>query len=104
MAKTSSRRVAFDEPALKGVSRPVGKTGTVVLSILLSVAVLLLSVSRGAYAKERTALVTVSVKLASPPSAETVRLWMPYPMSDGKPLNEDLYGFNLGYTIRFKEL
>ena len=71
------------KPVLKGVSRPVDKTGTVVLSILLSVAVLLLSVSRGAYAKERTALVTVSVKLASPPSAEIVRLWMPYPMSDG---------------------
>lgn len=71
------------KPVLEGVSRTVSKTGTVVLSILLSVAVLLLAFSRGAYAKERTALVTVSVKLVSPPSAETVRLWMPYPMSDG---------------------
>lgn len=71
------------KPVLEGVSRSVGKTETVVLSILLSVAVLLLSVSRGAYAKERTALVTVSVNLASPPSAERIRLWMPYPMSDG---------------------
>ncbi|HEX8042381.1 transglutaminase domain-containing protein [Candidatus Deferrimicrobium sp.] len=71
------------KPVLEGVSRSFGKTGTVVLSILLAVAVLLLSVSRGADAKERTALVTVSVKLPSPPSAEMVRLWMPYPMSDG---------------------
>lgn len=71
------------KPVLEGVSRPVGKTGTVVLAILLSVAVLLPSIPRGAYAKERTALVTVSVKLVSPPSAERVRLWMPYPMSDG---------------------
>lgn len=71
------------KPVLESVSRPVGKTGAVVLAILLPVAVLLLSIPRGAFAKERTALVTVSVKLASPPSAETVRLWMPYPMSDG---------------------
>jgi transglutaminase-like putative cysteine protease len=28
----------------------------------------------------------------------------PYAEVDGKPLNEDLYGFNIGYTIRFKEL
>jgi hypothetical protein len=28
----------------------------------------------------------------------------PYAEADGKPLNEDLYGFNLGYTIGFREL
>lgn len=28
----------------------------------------------------------------------------PYAEADGKPLNEDLYGFNLGYKIGFKEL
>lgn len=28
----------------------------------------------------------------------------PYAEADGKPLNEDLFGFNLGYKITFKEL
>jgi transglutaminase-like putative cysteine protease len=28
----------------------------------------------------------------------------PYAEADGKPLNEDLYGFNIGYKISFKEL
>jgi hypothetical protein len=28
--------------------------------------------------------------------------WLP--KSDGMPLNEDLYGFNVGYTIEFREL
>jgi hypothetical protein len=28
----------------------------------------------------------------------------PYAEADGKPLNEDLYGFNLGYKITFREL
>lgn len=28
----------------------------------------------------------------------------PYAEVDGKPLNEDLYGFNIGYKISFKEL
>lgn len=28
----------------------------------------------------------------------------PYAEADGKPLNEDLYGFNIGYTIHFREL
>ena len=71
------------KPVLEGVPRSVAKTGAVVLAVLLPVAVLLLSVPRGAYAKERMAFVTVIVKLASPPSAERIRLWMPYPMSDG---------------------
>ena len=28
----------------------------------------------------------------------------PYAEADGKPLNEDLFGFNLGYKITFREL
>lgn len=28
----------------------------------------------------------------------------PYAEADGKPLNEDLYGFNLGYSIGFREM
>lgn len=28
----------------------------------------------------------------------------PYAEADGKPLNEDLFGFNIGYKISFKEL
>jgi len=28
----------------------------------------------------------------------------PYAEADGKPLNEDLYGFNIGYKITFKEI
>jgi hypothetical protein len=27
----------------------------------------------------------------------------PYAEADGKTLNEDLFGINLGYTIRFRE-
>ena len=38
-------------------------------------------------------------------SGEPLNYFMyPYAEADGKPLNEDLYGFNIGYTIRFKEL
>ena len=28
----------------------------------------------------------------------------PYAEADGIPLNEDLFGFNLGYKITFREL
>ena len=28
----------------------------------------------------------------------------PYAEADGKPLNEDVYGFNIGYAIRFREI
>jgi hypothetical protein len=28
----------------------------------------------------------------------------PYAEADGKPLNEDLYGFNIGYAIRYEEM
>lgn len=71
------------KPGLEGVFLPVGKTETIVLAILLSAVFIFPLIAHGADTKERTALVTVSVRLASPPSAETVRLWMPYPMSDG---------------------
>lgn len=71
------------KPELDSVSRSFGRTGAVVFAVLLSASVLLPPYPRNADAKERTALVTVSVKLASPPSAETVRMWVPYPMSDG---------------------
>lgn len=38
-------------------------------------------------------------------SGEPLNYFMyPYAEADGEPLNEDLYGFNIGYTIRFKEL
>ncbi len=37
-------------------------------------------------------------------SGEPLHYFMyPYAEADGKPLNEDLYGFNIGYTIRFRE-
>ncbi len=38
-------------------------------------------------------------------SAEPLNYFMyPYAEVDGRPLNEDLYGFNIGYKITFKEL
>lgn len=71
------------KPVLESVFRPVGKAGAILPAVLLSATLLLLPLSRSADAKERNALVTVNVKLVSPPSAESVRLWIPYPMSDG---------------------
>ncbi|HSL92753.1 MAG TPA: transglutaminase domain-containing protein [Candidatus Limnocylindrales bacterium] len=45
------------------------------------------------------------LKLNPPQRGEPLNYFMyPYAEADGKPLNEDLYGFNIGYTIRFKEL
>jgi len=45
------------------------------------------------------------VRLTPPQRGEPLNYFMyPYAEADGKPLNEDLYGFNLGYTIGFKEL
>jgi transglutaminase-like putative cysteine protease len=44
---------------------------------------------------------------SSPPpqAGEPLNYFMyPYAEADGKQLNEDLYGINIGYTIRFKEL
>jgi transglutaminase-like putative cysteine protease len=45
------------------------------------------------------------LKLNPPQAGEPLNYFMyPYAEADGKPLNEDLYGFNLGYTIGFREL
>lgn len=45
------------------------------------------------------------LKLNPPQRGEPLNYFMyPYAEADGKPLNEDLYGFNLGYTIGFREL
>lgn len=74
---------------LEVISCTIGRTGVVLLVVFLPAAVLLSIASGDAEAKERRALVTVSVKLVSPPSAETVRLWIPYPMSDG---NQEIAG------------
>jgi len=47
-----------------------------------------------------------TIRLPNPPqSGEPLNYFMyPYAEADGKPLNEDLYGFNLGYKITFREL
>lgn len=43
--------------------------------------------------------------LAPAQSGEPLNYFMyPYAEANGKPLNEDLYGFNIGYKISFKEL
>jgi transglutaminase-like putative cysteine protease len=43
--------------------------------------------------------------LNPPQSASALNYFMyPYAEADGKPLNEDLYGFNIGYKITFQEL
>jgi transglutaminase-like putative cysteine protease len=39
----------------------------------------------------------------APKAGELLYFMYPYAEADGKPLNEDLYGFNIGYTITFKE-
>jgi transglutaminase-like putative cysteine protease len=45
------------------------------------------------------------LKLNPPQRGEPLTYFMyPYAEADGRPLNEDLYGFNLGYTIGFREL
>lgn len=60
----------------------------------------------GAVDESRIAIGTGRDLVLNPPQAgEPLNYFMyPYAEADGKPLNEDLYGFNLGYTIRFKEL
>jgi transglutaminase-like putative cysteine protease len=42
----------------------------------------------------------------NPPQKSSKLLYFMYPYAeaDGKPLNEDLFGFNIGYKISFKEL
>jgi hypothetical protein len=45
-----------------------------------------------------------NIRLNPAQDGEVLRYFMyPYAEADGKPLNEDLYGFNLGYQIHFKE-
>lgn len=39
----------------------------------------------------------------APKTGEMLYFMYPYAEADGKPLNEDLYGFNIGYKITFKE-
>jgi transglutaminase-like putative cysteine protease len=43
--------------------------------------------------------------LIQPQAGEPLNYFMyPYAEADGKPLNEDLYGFNIGYKITFREI
>jgi hypothetical protein len=90
------------KPVLEGVSRPFDKTGAVVvLAILVPIAVLLLAVdeSRISFGTGR------DLRLNPPQAGPPLNYLMyPYAEADGKPLNEDLFGFNLGYTIRVREL
>lgn len=45
------------------------------------------------------------IRLNPPQNGEPLNYFMyPYAEVDGKPLNEDLYGFNIGYKISFKEI
>jgi transglutaminase-like putative cysteine protease len=60
----------------------------------------------GAVDENRIAIGTGRDLVLNPPqSGEPLNYFMyPYAEADGKPLNEDLYGFNIGYTIRYREL
>jgi len=60
----------------------------------------------GAVDESRIAIGTGRDLVLNPPqSGEPLNYFMyPYAEADGKPLNEDLYGFNLGYKITFREL
>jgi transglutaminase-like putative cysteine protease len=60
----------------------------------------------GAVDESRIAVGTGRDIVLNPPqSGEPLNYFMyPYAEADGKPLNEDLYGFNLGYKITFREL
>ena len=60
----------------------------------------------GAVDENRIAFGTGRDLILNPPQrGEPLNYFMyPYAEADGKPLNEDLYGFNLGYTIGFREL
>lgn len=55
--------------------------------LALSILSILCLIASPAPAKERRAAVTVDVKLNAPPGAQTVRLWIPYPVSDS---NQDI--------------
>ncbi len=60
----------------------------------------------GAVDENRIAFGTGRDIILNPPqSASALNYFMyPYAEADGKPLNEDLYGFNIGYKISFREL
>lgn len=60
----------------------------------------------GAVDESRIAIGTGRDLVLNPPqSGEPLNYFMyPYAEADGKPLNEDLYGFNLGYKITFREI
>jgi transglutaminase-like putative cysteine protease len=60
----------------------------------------------GAVDESRIAVGTGRDLILNPPqSGEPLNYFMyPYAEADGKPLNEDLYGFNLGYRITFREI
>jgi transglutaminase-like putative cysteine protease len=60
----------------------------------------------GAVDESRIAVGTGRDLVLNPPQAgEPLNYFMyPYAEADGKPLNEDLYGFNLGYKVTFREL
>lgn len=60
----------------------------------------------GAVDESRIAFGTGRDLILNPPQVgEPLNYFMyPYAEADGKPLNEDLYGFNLGYKITFREI
>ncbi len=60
----------------------------------------------GAVDESRIAIGTGRDLVLNPPqSGEPLNYFMyPYAEADGKPLNEDLYGFNIGYEITFLEI
>ncbi len=60
----------------------------------------------GAVDESRIAIGTGRNLVLNPPqSGEPLNYFMyPYAEADGIPLNEDLFGFNLGYKITFREL
>ncbi|GAB4421451.1 MAG: transglutaminase family protein [Thermodesulfovibrionales bacterium] len=60
----------------------------------------------GAVDENRIAIGTGRDIILNPPQkGEPLNYFMyPYAEADGRPLNEDLYGFNIGYKISFKEV
>ncbi len=60
----------------------------------------------GAVDESRIAFGTGRDIILNPPqTSEPLNYFMyPYAEADGKPLNEDLYGFNIGYKITFREI
>lgn len=60
----------------------------------------------GAVDESRIALNSGEHIMLNPPQSGGPFLYFMYPYAevDGKPLNEDLFGFNIGYKITFKEI